>query len=209
MRLRFRALVGLAALAGTFLLPPPAASGTTLPATAAAMYRGEGDDVVRIPVTSAPTIVKSTHQGESNFIVWTLTTGGKKADLIANGIGEHKDTAVFNASRSHRIRSLSVTADGSWTIQVLPITKARYWAINAKGTGSDVLRLTAPSKGLRRLTIRHSGESNFIIWALDNRGRYQDLLINKIGSYKGRVVLPPGTRYAAITADGAWTISRR
>ena len=47
-----------------------------------------------------------------------------------------------------------------------------------------------------------------IVWALDNRGRYKSLLVNKIGAYKGRVALPVGTRYATITADGAWTISR-
>ncbi|MBN6053225.1 hypothetical protein JYK22_14895, partial [Nonomuraea sp. RK-328] len=207
MRPRLHALVGLAVLAGTFLVSAPAAGAQTA-RTFASTYRGEGDDVVSIPVTSTPSIVKATHQGESNFIVWALNSSGKQVDLIANGIGDHKGTSAFNISSTNKVRSLSVTADGSWTLQVLPITKARYWAINAKGSGADVLRLTAPSKGLRRLTLRHSGESNFIIWALDNRGRTQNLLVNRVGDYKGRVALPAGTRYAVITADGAWSISR-
>ncbi|WP_101788632.1 hypothetical protein [Nonomuraea indica] len=205
--LRLRALVGLAALAGVFLVSTPATTAHATP-TAATMYRGEGDDVIRIPATSTPSIVKATHQGESNFIVWALTSGGKETDLVANAIGDYKGTAAFNTDSTSKIRALSVKADGSWTLQILPITKARYWAIKAKGTGADVLRLTSPSKGVRRLTIRHSGDSNFIIWALDSRGRARDLLVNKIGDYRGRVALPAGTRYAAITADGTWSISR-
>ncbi|MFC5825124.1 hypothetical protein [Nonomuraea insulae] len=200
--MRLRVLAALAALFGAFLISAPAV------AAQATTYRGEGDDVVRIPMTTKPTIVKLTHQGESNFAVWTLTTTGKKTDLLVNEIGDYKGTAAFNVSGMNKIRSFSVNADGAWTIQVLPLSKARYWAINAKGAGDEVMRLTSPSKGLRRLTIRHSGESNFAIWALDNRGQHLDLLVNEIGDYKGRVVLPAGTRYATVSADGTWTISR-
>ncbi|MDR8410965.1 hypothetical protein MTP10_19790 [Nonomuraea sp. 3-1Str] len=207
MHLRLRALAGLAALAGAFLVSAPAAAAHAT-VTFATTYRGEGDDVISIPATSAPSIVKATHQGESNFIVWALASDGKEEGLVANAIGDYKGTAAFNIDSATKIRALSVKADGSWTLQVLPITKARYWAIKARGTGAEVLRLTAPSKGLRRLTIRHSGEANFIIWALDSRGHTRSLLVNKIGDYQGRVALPAGTRYAAITADGAWSISR-
>ncbi|MFI7132561.1 hypothetical protein ACIBQ1_43265 [Nonomuraea sp. NPDC050153] len=208
MRLPLRAVAALAALAGAFLTSAPATANAQTTASTTT-YSGEGDDVVSIPVASTPSIVKATHQGESNFIVWALATSGKQVDLVANEVGDYKGTVAFNVSGAHKVRSFSVTADGSWTLQVLPITKARYWAINAKGTGPDVLRLTAPSKGLRRLTLRYSGDSNFIVWALDNRGRTRNLLVNKIGAYKGRVALPAGTRYATIQADGAWSIARQ
>ncbi|WP_327105430.1 hypothetical protein [Nonomuraea glycinis] len=206
MRLCLRVLTVLAALAAPLLLPPPA-TAQAAHASAAATYRGEGDDVVRIPVTSGPTIVKATHRGESNFIVWALA-GGKQVGLVANAVGDHKGTRAFNTIRGDKVRSLEVTADGAWTLQVLPITKARYWAINAKGAGPDVLRLTSASKAARRITIRHQGESNFIVWALDNRGHTTKLLSNKVGDYRGRVLLPAGTRYATIEADGTWSIAR-
>ncbi|MEW9549826.1 hypothetical protein [Nonomuraea sp. NPDC050783] len=206
MRLRLPALTVLAALAATLLAVPPAdaraASG------AMATYRGQGDDVVSIPVTAVPSIVKATHQGESNFAVWALDTRGKQADLLVNAIGDYKGTRAFNVLTARKIRSFEVNADGAWTLQVLPITKARYWAIKAKGTGADVLRLTSPSRAARRITLQHTGESNFAVWALDDRGRSTKLLVNRIGDYKGRVLLPAGTRYATVEADGAWTISR-
>ncbi|MEU5867669.1 hypothetical protein ABZ815_41335 [Nonomuraea sp. NPDC047529] len=205
MRLHSRVVLGLIALAGALLVSPVPAQAAT---AHSGVLRGEGDDVVRIPVTSRPSVVKLTHQGESNFAVWTLTTSGKQVDLLANVIGDYKGTVAFNVSGLHKIQSMSVNADGPWTLQVLPLAKARHWPINAQGTGSDVLRLTTASKGLRRLALRHDGESNFAVWALDNRGQYTDLLVNKIGTYRGRVALPPGTRYAAITADGTWSITR-
>lgn len=201
---RLPASAALAVLIGAFLISPPAPSQASVAAT----YRGEGDDVIRIPVTSKPSIVKATHAGESNFIVWAFNSRGKQAALVANAVGDYKGTRAFNVIRAEKVRSLEVSADGAWTIQVLPISRARYWAINAKGAGADVLRLTSPTTAARRLTIRHSGESNFIVWALDERGRYVKLLANRIGDYRGRVLLPVGTRYASIEADGAWSIAR-
>ncbi|MEU6729925.1 hypothetical protein ABZ917_40000 [Nonomuraea wenchangensis] len=207
MRLHVRALAVLTALSAAFLAAPPAQAAPTVTA-AAATYRGEGDDVVRIPATSAPSIVKATHQGESNFIVWALDSSGKQAALVANAVGDYKGTRAFNTIGTRKIRSLEVTADGAWTLQVLPITKARSWSINVKGTGMDVLRLATPTRAARPITLRHQGESNFIVWSLDARGRSTKLLANKIGNYRGRVMLPAGTRYATIEADGTWSIAR-
>lgn len=71
-----------------------------------------------------------------------------------------------------------------------------------------MIRLTAPLRAARRITLRHHGESNFIVWALDNRGRVTKLLANRVGDYRGRVLLPAGTRYATVEADGVWSIAR-
>lgn len=207
MRLRLHALVGMAALIGAFLVQAPATAHST--SSSAGTYRGEGDSLVRIPVTTKPSLVKITHQGEGHFAVWTLKPSGDKQDLVANTVGDHKGTSAFNTRSGGKVRALSVTADGVWTLQVLPITSARSWAVNAKGAGADVIRLAKPSTGLRRLTIRHSGEGHFAVWALSNDGRLKHLLVNKVGDYRGSVALPPGSRYATITADGAWSITRK
>ncbi|MGW3352580.1 hypothetical protein ACWDA3_55605 [Nonomuraea rubra] len=208
MRLCLRALAALTALSAAFLTVPPATAQAGHTNAAAATYRGEGDDVVRIPATSAPSIVKATHSGESNFIVWALDSSGDQAALVANAVGDYRGTRAFNVIASRKIRSLEVSADGPWTLQVLPITKARSWSVNAKGAGMDVLRLATPTRAARRITIRHSGESNFIVWSLDARGRTTKLLANKVGDYRGRVMLPAGTRYATVEADGVWSIAR-
>ncbi|MER5420287.1 hypothetical protein [Streptosporangium roseum] len=201
-------LAALAAVASAVLIAPPANAATPAASAAATRYEGEGDDLVRIRATAKPGIVKITHDGEGYFSVWALNPAGKENDLLANHVGAWAGTSAFNTSSSHKTAAFSIKADGAWTLEVLPLAKARAWSITTRGTGNDVIRLSSTSRGLHRLKIRHSGEGYFSIWALDANGRVRDLVANRAGAYSGSVSLPPGTRYAAITADGAWSIVR-
>ncbi|GAA0855652.1 hypothetical protein ACFQVD_15535 [Streptosporangium amethystogenes subsp. fukuiense] len=204
-----RTLAALAALASAALLAPPAQAATTVQASAATIYRGEGDQLLRIRATTKPGTVKITHDGEGYFSVWTLSPSGKEDDLLANQVGAYKGTAPFNTSTSNKTAAFSIKADGAWTLQVLPLTKARSWSITSRGIGDDVLRLSSTSRGLHRLKIRHSGDGYFSVWTLDANGRTHNLVANKVGAYNGAVSLPPGARYASIKANGAWSIVRR
>ncbi|MEU3168953.1 hypothetical protein [Streptosporangium sp. NPDC006930] len=204
-----RVLTALAALVSAALLVPPAQAATVAQTSAATIYRGEGDQVVRIRATTKPGIVKISHNGEGHFAVWTLKPSGTEDDLLANEIGVYKGTSPFNTDTSSRTAAFSIKADGAWTLQVLPLTKARAWSTTSRGDSDDVLRLSSTSRGLRSLKIRHSGDGHFAVWTLDANGRTRDLLANKVGTYAGTVSLPPGTRYASIKANGAWSIVRR
>ncbi|MFI6883327.1 hypothetical protein [Streptosporangium canum] len=201
-------LAALAAVASAVLIAPPANAAVPAAVAAATRYEGEGDDLVRIRATAKPGIVKITHDGEGHFAVWALTPAGKENDLLANKVGPHKGTAAFNTSTTNKTAAFSIKADGAWTLEVLPLTKARAWSITTRGTGDDVIRLSSTSRGLHRLKIRHSGEGHFAVWTLDANGRIHRLIANKVGTYSGNVLLPPGTRYATIKADGAWSIVR-
>ncbi|MGW4638383.1 hypothetical protein ACWEN6_07640 [Sphaerisporangium sp. NPDC004334] len=55
----------------------------------------------------------------------------------------------------------------------------------------------------------HDGDSNFIVYGYSRIGSYPELLVNEIGGYKGKVLLPAGTRLITVKADGAWTLVRR
>ncbi|MDP9841690.1 hypothetical protein [Streptosporangium lutulentum] len=76
------------------------------------------------------------------------------------------------------------------------------------GEGDQVVRISA-TKTPGLLEFSHNGESNFIVWAVNQRGKKQDLLANTIGPYKGTVLYnsTAGSAIAAleIKADGAWT----
>ncbi|GAA4183974.1 hypothetical protein GCM10022252_12130 [Streptosporangium oxazolinicum] len=199
----------LTVLASTALLTPPAQAVTTAQTSAATTYRGEGDRLLRVRATAKPGIVKITHDGEGYFSVWSLNPSGKEDDLLANQVGPYKGTAAFNTGASNRTAAFSIKADGAWTLQVLPLTKARSWSITSRGTGDDVLRLSSTSRGLRSLKVRHSGDGYFSVWTLDANGRIHNLVASKVGTYAGTVSLPPGTRYASVKANGAWSIVRR
>lgn len=178
-------------------------------ASARAPRHGEGDGLIRVRTTTKPGIVRITHDGEEYFSVWTLKPSGAEDDLLANHVGSYGGTVAFNTGASNRTAAFSVKADGAWSLEVLPLSRARAWSATTRGTGDDVIRLSSTSRGLHRLRIRHSGEGYFSIWALDANGRTHDLVASKVGTYNGTVPLPPGTRYASIKADGAWSISRR
>lgn len=172
-------------------------------------YRGEGDEVIRIRTIKNPGLLKFTHDGESNVIVWAVDPRGKKQELLVNEIGPYKGTVLYNAYRGRGLAALQITADGSWTATFRPISKARCWcAKTIRGEGDQVLKLS-PTRGLRTVRATHKGESNFIVHAYPRVGSYGDLLFNEIGRYRGKTLLPTGTRLVTVKADGSWTLTRR
>lgn len=77
--------------------------------------------------------------------------------------------------------------------------------VSLRGRGQDVTRnFRAPSE-VNRVTLSHTGESNFIVDAFGPEG--QELIVNHIGDYEGSVPLFGGGRYLfEVEADGPWTI---
>lgn len=65
--------------------------------------------------------------------------------------------------------------------------------------------------GLVEFDLAHSGQSHFAIWLLNDRGEREELLVNTIGSWDGRVVmnLPEGDYLLDIAADGTWNANVR
>ncbi|WP_344972824.1 hypothetical protein [Streptosporangium fragile] len=153
--------------------------------------------------------MKITHDGEGYFSVWTLKSNGKENDLLVSAGELYKGTVAYNTSASGSTAALKISADGVWTVQLLPFSKARSWSITTRGSGDDVLRLAKTSVGLRTLRIRHTGEGYFSVWAVNANGRLHDLLVSETDAYSGSVPLPAGTRYAVVKASGPWSIVRR
>lgn len=76
----------------------------------ASKYEGSGDSIVIVDgVADGLTPITLTHDGESNFTVWSW---GENVDLIVNEIGRYDGTTLLpNGSLV-----LQVTADGNWTL---------------------------------------------------------------------------------------------
>lgn len=78
------------------------------------------------------------------------------------------------------------------------------------GMGDQVLRIrSTKSPGL--LTLKHTGESNFIVTTVNSSGKQEELLVNEIGSYKGTVLYNGDSTNKSIAAvqikaDGAWSV---
>ncbi|WP_248961126.1 hypothetical protein [Sphaerisporangium perillae] len=172
-------------------------------------YRGEGDQVLRIRATKKPGVIRFTHDGAANFIVYTIKPNGRKDALLVNEIGPYDGTVLYNAYASKGVIGLAIKADGAWTATFKPVSGARCWcSATLRGTGDQVLKLS-PTRGLRTMRATYGGDANFIVYGYTRLGSYPDLLVNEIGAYKGKVLLPTGTRLVTVKADGPWTLVRR
>ena len=77
------------------------------------------------------------------------------------------------------------------------------------GTGKRVITGVNIDKGLYKVTMKHDGDSNFIVVPYSADGSRKSSLANEIGVYSGSVVFTDELRngYIDVNADGAWEIT--
>lgn len=91
-----------------------------------------------------------------------------------------------------------------------PATGPPLAPITFEGSGKRVTEEFATERGLVRVTMRHDGSSNFIIWLLDaTTGTKKELLVNGIGPYDAAryFSFPPGRYVMDVDGDGAWNVT--
>lgn len=194
------ALVAALLMASSFLYPASAAPKTQ-------NFNGSNDQVVTISAFKDPVLVTATYEGESNFIVYPVDASGKRGFSWFNEIDSWSGR-IFQPGVTKPWAAFAVETEGDWTITISPISTAKV--INPKsysGSGADVVKFSTASKGLKKLTVTHDGESNFFVRPISSKGKQGFSLVNEIGEYKGTTLLPNDTLYLAIIGDGNWTIS--
>lgn len=74
------------------------------------------------------------------------------------------------------------------------------------GSGATATNTFTTDGGLVTFDLSHNGDSNFAVWLLNGNGEKEELLVNTIGSWDGKVVmyLPAGTYLLDVEADGSW-----
>lgn len=187
------------------------ASTLTVPSASAAMkaqtFSGSDDSVITIKSFKEAAIITAEYEGEDNFIVKPLDSNGDSGVSWVNEIDTWSGT-VYQAPSTRAWAAFSVETVGTWKITIAPISSAP--SVSSKkfsGEGFKVVKFSSSSKGLKRATIQHSGESNFVVLPIDSTGKRGISMVNEIGAYSGTTLLPRGTRYLAIQADGAWSVS--
>ncbi|MEN8238206.1 MAG: hypothetical protein ABFR53_03275, partial [Actinomycetota bacterium] len=165
---------------------------------------GHGDDVVSLSIPDEPVVIEFSHDGDSNFYVWSLDTGLNTIDLLVNEIGTYSGTRLMQAAESEVVKGLEIGADGNWTYEIRRLSLEPNRSCPVVGTGDSVMLLPRFEAAAGTATITHDGGSNFYIWAWSGTDR--DLLVNEIGVYSGTVLVSEGYSTWEIGADGMWTI---
>jgi hypothetical protein len=196
--------------------------GLSLPTVSTAMtplrgapqvISGTGDSVPVLSPIDEPVIITFTHDGASNFIVEPIGKDGKEGFSWTNEIGPYTGT-VFQEmndlfapySKKNPIVAASVRADGNWSMQIRKLSAAPKKGLKAgTGTGDSVIGFTKVPTGFTRITLRHDGSSNFVVYPIDKKGKAGSYLVNEIGAYSGTVRLPAGTKYLWFKSDGPWS----
>jgi len=184
--------------------PTPPPPGSFAPFT----VTGVGNDVIdfRIP-GDVPAVLDLTHNGTSNFIVWSLDSSFGMIDLLVNEIGPYEGRRMVHGgwfTAPEFVRHLDITADGAWSITARPMTEVTVMTSSLSGSGDDIVRYDGSAS---TLTSIHNGTSNFIIWAYESNGSIAGLIVNEIGAYSGTDLIPSGTAILDISADGNWTLA--
>jgi hypothetical protein len=186
-------------------IPAPVKRTATEVATAAfgtftpIPYSGKGDSVVRLPDGIEAALVTARHKGSSNFAIQTLDDQNGGVELLVNEIGKYSGTTLYSESSP---KKLKITANGSWSIQVAPVSSAATMGVTAQGSGDTVLLYDGPAADL---SITHKGKSNFAVKMISADD--SDLLVNEIGDYSGVVPVSEGPAVVIITADGSWSFA--
>jgi hypothetical protein len=151
-------------------------------------------------------MVAMTHNGSGGFAVTSVDEGGRIVGLLGHGYGKYHGTMLVDTREQPA--ALRVRATGSWQLVIRDARKAPTWTGNGSGKTSSVLQV-APDTVQTLTTVRysHEGTSNFVIRSYDSQS--WELLVNEIGKVQGETVLPVGTRFVEVEADGAWTFTRR
>tara|TARA_B100000676_G_C18016317_1_gene809892 strand:+ start:60 stop:1565 length:1506 start_codon:yes stop_codon:yes gene_type:complete len=162
--------------------------------------------------------VKLNHSGDSNFAVKVLDSNGGYVDLLANEIGSFEGSTALSI-KDRGLYVFDVDADGIWSIEIQypdqPFNEDSNWEkylkapLTINNTGNTATNFIELEKGLWRVNLNHSGDSNFAVTIFDSDGNYVDLLANEIGPFEGSTALSiknTGKYLLDIDADGIWSI---
>ena len=167
--------------------PRPSRSGT--PA------RGTRSSPSPSPTARGSATAGITHHGSSTFAVETI----ESEELLVDEIGTYAGRVLFDMEQGQDSTRLRITADGPWTVTLLPFESLRVFQDEISGQGDDLV-VYMGTDGVA--TLDHKGERTF---AVQTYGGSQELLVNEIGTYTGDQPLKSGT-LLRITADGSWSV---
>jgi hypothetical protein len=179
----------------TTTLPPTTTTGIAAPVP----LDGNGDNVVAVNPHGA-SILHAKYSGDGNFVIKALDANQQQTDLLVNVIGGYEGVVTLDFGTA-TTRFLQVNSSGPWHLDLYDARSAHSFTGAVQGMGDNVLLYSGPS-GIAAITA--SGSGNFVVKEVKDT---ENLLVNVIGAYNGRVPWSAGPAFVVVNADGPWTIT--
>jgi hypothetical protein len=194
MKTRFAGVIA-AAVSLVFVAPIAANANQTV--------TGEGNATVALTGITKSVIVEISMTAEGPVEAKPVLRNGGRTFPWVDTMGPWSGT-VFQEKEIKPIVGAKVTSAGPWTITVKPLASAPRVT---SGSTSMVIQLKKATRGVVTKKFTHQGQGDFKVFPISGKGMSGFALVEETGPYSGRAVLPPGTRYIAITASGNWRMS--
>ncbi|GIF74683.1 hypothetical protein [Asanoa siamensis] len=189
----------------------PVAERTRLPDPPRVLGRdvtisGRGDKTVEVRLEpDAAYVATITYTGTGNFLVEALDESGRQVGLIVNAIDDYAGDRTIGLQERGIPAAFQVRATGTWKIVLRDLSKAPAFTGEAAGRKPAVFLVPSGTATGQRLTVSHSGRSNFVVRGYGHNDRI-GLFVNEIGRYQGTEPLPPDTQVLEVEAQGGWTL---
>ena len=165
---------------------------------------GSSDGVITLPPTATTGIISAKYLGSSNFIISALDASNQPTtDLPVDTIGNYSGVTGYGFNNlGNPAAELQITAAGSWSVTVSPVSSA-ITSRPTSGTGDMVFLYNGPAANW---SLTNTGSGNFIVSQYSN-SPFPNIAVNEIGPYSGEVPIDAGPSVVLIQSDGNWTIS--
>ena len=193
MRYRLSALT--AVLAALMLCIPSAHAADQV-------ITGEGSATAPLARITQSVIVEITMSGDGAVQAKPVLSNGGRTFPWVDTTGPWAGT-VFQEKEVKPIVGAKVSTTGPWTITVKPLSSAPRVT---RGTTSMVISLKKATRGSVTKKFTYRGQGDFKVFPISRKGVSGFASIEESGPYSGKVSLPYGTKYIAITASGPWTM---
>lgn len=164
---------------------------------------GEGSATTALNNITKSSIIEISMSAAGPVVAKPVLRNGGKTFPWVDSTGPWSGT-VFQEKEIKPIVAAKVETTGPWTITVKPLASAPRVT---SGSTSMVIQLRKATRGVVTKKLTHQGQGDFKVFPISGKGMSGFALVEETGPFSGRVVLPPGTKYIAVTATGNWRMS--
>lgn len=188
------------------ITPTPTETFTPTPSPTPIVLSGSGDSIVDVALPNGFVgLVHIIGNASSRFFaVKNYDAAGNVIDLLVNTTDPYDGVRPLDFRNGEHTSRFEISANGQWTIEVLPLTAIEKLEIPGtfSGSGDYVFALTGGTPDLA--TIHGNEKARF--FAVIGYGDNIDLLVNTTEPYQGTVILGTKTFIIEVQAIGDWTV---